>query len=87
MIPVARMDKKPGQQPPKDFRDLGATTLFRITNFELYAKPRKPVMFFGLTTFSICCGYLLYMNLTYDDQLQKENAILNQEEKVKSRWD
>lgn len=84
------MDKKPANQTPKGFRDLGATTLFRITNFELFVKPNKYVMAFGLTTFSICCGYLFYMNLNYDDQLRKQNAILHQEhqaEQVKSRWD
>ena len=81
------MDKKPADQPPKNFRDLGTTTLFRVTNFELFVKPNKFVMGFGLTAFSICCGYLLYMNLNYDDNLQRQNDILNQEEKTKSRWD
>lgn len=82
------MDKKPTNQPPKDFRDLGTTTLFRITNPELFIRPNKPVMLFGLTTFGICCGYLLYLNLNYDENLQKQNAIFNQqEEQPKSRWD
>lgn len=84
------MDKKPANQPPRGFRDLGATTLFRITNFELFVKPNKPTMIFGLTTFSLCCGYLLWMNLNYDDELRKQNALLQQEhqaEQAKSRWD
>ena len=74
------------------FKDLGTTTLFRITNFELFVKPNKYVMTFGLLMSSFCFGYLIYMNYDYDNQLQKQNAFNNQandqdEKKPKSRWD
>ncbi|RWS26984.1 small integral membrane protein 8-like isoform X2, partial [Leptotrombidium deliense] len=38
------------------------TTLFRITNFELFAKPNKYVMGFGLVAITACVSYIAYMN-------------------------
>ena len=38
-----------------------ATTLFRVTNFELYAKPNKIIMVVGVTVFLSCCTYLYQM--------------------------
>ena len=32
------MDKNKPNPPPKNFKDLGSTTLFRITNPELFIK-------------------------------------------------
>lgn len=86
------MNEKPtnGPQRPTNFRDLGATTLFRITNFELFVKPNKYVMSAGLVSISFCFGYLVYMNLNYDDQLHKQNTLINEElksDRSKSRWD
>ncbi|XP_023226674.1 small integral membrane protein 8-like [Centruroides sculpturatus] len=68
----------------------GNTTLFRITNFELFVKPNKVVMAAGLVAISCCLGYIAYMRAS----IQKDNmyvAVLEdgseQVEAKKSKWD
>ncbi|KAI0211867.1 hypothetical protein LSAT2_003275 [Lamellibrachia satsuma] len=39
------------------------TTLFRVTNFELFVKPNTWVMLLGVTAFSFCVGYISYVNV------------------------
>jgi hypothetical protein len=53
------------QQPGDGIRGMNTTTLFRITNFELYAKPNKVVMTAGLVAITGCVAYLYYMNLQH----------------------
>lgn len=40
------------------------TNVFRIVNFELFAKPNKRVMGLGGCVFLFACGYILYMRMT-----------------------
>ena len=46
----------------------------------------------GLCAITFCGGYLIYMNLNYDDWLQRQIKTVNsdpytQQENGKSRWD
>lgn len=50
--------KEPGLRGAK------TTNVFRIVNFELFAKPNKRVMGLGSAAFLLACGYILYIRLT-----------------------
>uniref|UniRef100_A0A8C5QSK9 Small integral membrane protein 8 n=1 Tax=Leptobrachium leishanense TaxID=445787 RepID=A0A8C5QSK9_9ANUR len=57
----------------KDFRTPGlrgvqTTTLFRAINPELFIKPNKPVMAFGLLAITLCVGYLGYLHATEENK-------------------
>lgn len=49
---------KPSPAPRSGIAASPATTLFRVTNFELYARPNKFIMIVGATAFVSCCVYL-----------------------------
>ncbi|KAH9388567.1 protein of unknown function (DUF4500) [Tyrophagus putrescentiae] len=51
-----------GPKPGDGIRSMDTTSLFRITNFELYVKPNKFIMAFGLVAATACFGYLYYWN-------------------------
>jgi len=62
------------------YRDPGlkgvtTTTLFRTFNFELFAKPNKYVMGFGLIAITGCVSYLAYLNATAENR--KEASLYN----------
>lgn len=67
------------------------TGLFRLLNFERYAKPNKVVMIPGVILFMGCVGYLTYLNLTEDRERKTYMALNEQGVLVKrsrtSRWD
>jgi len=80
----------------KDFRTPGlrgvrTTTLFRAVNPELFIKPNKPVMAFGLLSISLCVGYLGYLHAVKDNNEQLYEAIDSEGEsymrKKTSKWD
>ncbi|XP_045191072.1 small integral membrane protein 8-like [Mercenaria mercenaria] len=50
--------KEPG------LRGVKTTNIFRMVNFELFAKPNKRVMGLGGFAFLAACGYILYIRLT-----------------------
>ncbi|KAL0106578.1 hypothetical protein PUN28_016343 [Cardiocondyla obscurior] len=57
------MNKNTREAAPGDgLRSLRSTTLFRAVNFELYAKPNKAVIIFGIAAMLGCTGYMFYMN-------------------------
>jgi len=65
--------KKP--EPPKPapatgdgIRSLETSGVFRTLNFELYARPNKIVMAFGLVAITGCLGYLAWMKSQHQDQ-------------------
>ncbi|XP_075410911.1 small integral membrane protein 8 [Tenrec ecaudatus] len=64
----------------KDFRNPGlrgvrTTTLFRAVNPELFIKPNKPVMAFGLITLSLCVAYIGYLHATQENKTELYEAI------------
>ncbi|KAM8831553.1 small integral membrane protein 8 [Spinachia spinachia] len=82
--------------PEKGFRTPGlrgaqTSTLFRAFNPELFMKPNKPVMAFGLVTITLCVGYLGYMHATKENDLQLYEAIDSEGEsymrRKTSKWD
>ncbi|CAD7678111.1 unnamed protein product [Nyctereutes procyonoides] len=70
--------KEPPQE--KDFQNPGlrgvrTTTLFRAVNPELFIKPNKPVMAFGLITLSLCVAYIGYLHATQENKKDLYEAI------------
>ncbi|XP_008066058.1 small integral membrane protein 8 isoform X1 [Carlito syrichta] len=70
------------KEPPKekDFQNPGlrgvrTTTLFRAVNPELFIKPNKPVMAFGLVTLSLCVAYIGYLHATQENKKDLYEAI------------
>ncbi|KAJ8389339.1 hypothetical protein AAFF_G00120470 [Aldrovandia affinis] len=83
--PKERGFKAPG------LRGARTTTLFRAINPELFIKPNKPVMAFGLVTISLCVAYLGYLHAVKDNDQQLYEAIDSEGEKYMrrktSKWD
>ncbi|KAM9782494.1 small integral membrane protein 8 [Neosynchiropus ocellatus] len=80
----------------KGFRTPGlrgatTTTLFRAVNPELFIKPNKPVMVFGLVTITLCVGYLGYLHAMKDNEQQLYEAVDSHGERYTrrktSKWD
>ncbi|XP_028253877.1 small integral membrane protein 8 [Parambassis ranga] len=80
----------------KGFRTPGlrgaqTTTLFRAVNPELFIKPNKPVMAFGLLTITLCVAYLGYQHATKENDQQLYEAIDSEGERYMrrktSKWD
>ncbi|KAF0023387.1 small integral membrane protein 8 [Scophthalmus maximus] len=72
-------------------RGARTTTLFRVFNPELFIKPNKPVMAFGLVTITLCVGYLGYLHAMRDNDQQLYEAIDSEGERYMrrktSKWD
>ncbi|KAI1897403.1 hypothetical protein AGOR_G00082940 [Albula goreensis] len=83
--PKERDFKTPG------LRGAQTTTLFRAVNPELFIKPNKPVMAFGLVTISLCVAYLGYLHATKENDQQLYEAIDSEGERYMrrktSKWD
>ncbi|CAB3365761.1 Hypothetical predicted protein [Cloeon dipterum] len=66
-----------------------SSTLFRITNFELYTRPNKVVMALGLLGLTISVGYMAYMRSQYE-QMGLYTAVDSEGQqtlmKRQSRW-
>nr|XP_034818390.2 small integral membrane protein 8 isoform X1 [Pan paniscus] len=70
------------KEPPKEkefqspgLRGVRTTTLFRAVNPELFIKPNKPVMAFGLVTLSLCVAYIGYLHATQENKKDLYEAI------------
>ncbi|XP_067008495.1 small integral membrane protein 8 [Anabrus simplex] len=76
--------------PGDGLRSLKTSGVFRAVNFELYVKPNKVVMGFGLVSITICIGYIAYMRSKYEG-LGYYSAIDKDGEETfiakKSKWD
>ncbi|KAI4489870.1 hypothetical protein M0804_004052 [Polistes exclamans] len=59
-------DKTKESAPGDGIRSLRSTTLFRAVNYELYVKPNKGIMLFGVMAMLTCSGYLFYMRYKHD---------------------
>ncbi|XP_070843627.1 small integral membrane protein 8 [Chaetodon trifascialis] len=72
-------------------RGAKTTTLFRAVNPELFIKPNKPVMVFGLVTITLCVGYLGYLHAIKENNQQLYEAIDSEGERYMrrktSKWD
>uniref|UniRef100_A0A8B9GGB3 Small integral membrane protein 8 n=1 Tax=Amazona collaria TaxID=241587 RepID=A0A8B9GGB3_9PSIT len=55
-------ERKPG------LRSVQTTMLFRAVNPELFIKPNKPVMAFGLIAITLCVAYLGYLRATIENK-------------------
>ncbi|CAI9739041.1 Hypothetical predicted protein [Octopus vulgaris] len=73
------------------WRQAPTTMLFRITNFELFVKPNKPVMFAGISMFVGCVAYIIFMNLNDDKKSRTYVSVAEDGSLIKrqrtSRWD
>lgn len=73
---------------------LRTTVAFRAFNFELYAKPNKYVMGFGLVAITGCVAYLAYLNATAENRAEQqiyqvydtEGSVITTQRK-KTKWD
>ncbi|EAW48602.1 small integral membrane protein 8 [Homo sapiens] len=70
------------KEPPKEkefqspgLRGVRTTTLFRAVNPELFIKPNKPVMAFGLVTLSLCVAYIGYLHAIQENKKDLYEAI------------
>jgi len=68
-----------------------STGPFRAINFELFVKPNKIVMGFGIAAFTGCISYIFFMNLT-DDKKKSTYVTLDEDGGMTtrpktSRWD
>ncbi|KAK6488417.1 small integral membrane protein 8 isoform X1 [Huso huso] len=68
-VPKEKDFKTPG------LRGIQTTTLFRAVNPELFIKPNKPMMAFGLLTISLCVGYLGYLHAATENTQDLYEAV------------
>ncbi|XP_007570677.1 small integral membrane protein 8 [Poecilia latipinna] len=89
-------DKGKENAGEKGFRTPGlrgaqTTTLFRAVNPELFIKPNKPVMVFGLVAITLSVGYLGYLHAMKENDQQLYEAIDSEGERYMkrktSKWD
>lgn len=90
--PAAKKD------PPKErnfenpgLRGTQTTTLFRAVNPELFIKPNKPVMAFGLVVLSLCVAYIGYLHAAQENKKDLYEAIDSEGHRYTrrktSKWD
>lgn len=60
--------KSSTNQPGSGLRSLKTTPGFALFNFELYARPNKAVMIFGITALTGCVAFLAYMNISAENK-------------------
>ncbi|XP_053144869.1 small integral membrane protein 8 [Hemicordylus capensis] len=72
-------------------RGARTTTLFRAVNPELFIKPNKAVMAFGLVTITLCVAYIGYLHAQQDNKKDLYEAIdsegSRQMRRKTSKWD
>ena len=88
----SEIDEKPKieNQAGEGIRSLKTSGVFRAVNFELYARPNKHMMTFGICAFTFCVGYMIYMKESW--RKEKVYTVINDKDelvmtKKKSRWD
>ena len=65
---------KPSQKPPAPvagdgIRSLETSGVFRTLNFELYTKPNRLVMGFGIVAITGCVAYLAWMKNQHKEKV------------------
>lgn len=72
-------------------RGVRTTTLFRAVNPELFIKPNKPVMAFGLITITLCVAYIGYLHATQENKKDLYEAVNSEGARYMrrktSKWD
>ncbi|KAJ7341719.1 hypothetical protein JRQ81_006541 [Phrynocephalus forsythii] len=88
---LAREAPKDKEYRSPGLRGVKTTTLFRAVNPELFIKPNKGVMAFGLVTVTLCVAYIGYLHAQQENRKDLYEAIDsdgNREMKRKtSKWD
>ncbi|KFW10529.1 Small integral membrane protein 8, partial [Eurypyga helias] len=88
--------KMPSTKPPSENetptgRKPGLKSFFRAVNPELFIKPNKPVMAFGLIAISLCVAYLGYLHATVENKKDLYEAIDSEGSRYMrrktSKWD
>ncbi|XP_009067635.1 PREDICTED: small integral membrane protein 8 [Acanthisitta chloris] len=78
-----------GRQP--GLKSVQTTLLFRAVNPELFIRPNKAVMAFGLVAVSLCVAYLGYLHATAENHKDLSEAIdpegSRHIRKKTSKWD
>ncbi|OPJ73317.1 small integral membrane protein 8 [Patagioenas fasciata monilis] len=78
-------ERKPG------LRNVQTTMLFRAVNPELFIKPNKPVMAFGLVAITLCVAYLGYLHATVENKNDLYEAVDSEGSRYMrrktSKWD
>ncbi|KAK2524100.1 Smim8 [Columba guinea] len=81
----APKERKPG------LRNVQTTMLFRAVNPELFIKPNKPVMAFGLVAITLCVAYLGYLHATVENKNDLYEAVDSEGSRYMrrktSKWD
>uniref|UniRef100_A0A8C8RMK0 Small integral membrane protein 8 n=1 Tax=Pelusios castaneus TaxID=367368 RepID=A0A8C8RMK0_9SAUR len=82
--------KEKGSRIP-GLRGVRTTTLFRAVNPELFIKPNKPVMAFGLITVTLCVAYIGYLHAAQENKKDLCEAIdsegVRYMRRKTSKWD
>ncbi|XP_030303488.1 small integral membrane protein 8 [Calypte anna] len=83
--PPNENERKPG------LSSVRTTMLFRAVNPELFIKPNKPVMAFGLIAISLCVAYLGYLHATVENKKDLYESIDSEGSRYvrrkTSKWD
>ncbi|XP_069829646.1 small integral membrane protein 8 [Dendropsophus ebraccatus] len=73
------------------FRGVQTTSLFRAVNPELFIKPNKPVMAFGLFSITLCVAYIAYLHATEENKRDVYEAVDSEGNRYTrrktSKWD
>ncbi|XP_002734389.1 small integral membrane protein 8-like [Saccoglossus kowalevskii] len=76
--------------PGDGIRGVRTTSLFKAVNFELFVKPNKVVMIFGVVAITCCVSYIAYMNATAENRKMYEAYNVDGTTVTKykkSKWD
>uniref|UniRef100_A0A8V0XAI0 Small integral membrane protein 8 n=2 Tax=Gallus gallus TaxID=9031 RepID=A0A8V0XAI0_CHICK len=84
-----------GNETPNEgnpgLRGARTTTLFRAVNPELFIKPNKPMMAFGLVAITLCVAYLGYLHATVENKKDLYEAVDSEGSRYMrrktSKWD
>ena len=74
------------ENPKREASAIRSTLAFRVINPELFIKPNKFVMGFGVLCFGACVLYLFNMNLN-NEKRQTRFSIETGSSVEKSKWD
>jgi len=79
-------------EPGEGLRSVATTNVFRAVNFELYAKPNRYMITFGILAFSTCVLYIYNMRRSAAEDLANTYTALDDQDqlvlrKKRSRWE
>lgn len=64
-----------------------STIASRLINPELYIKPNKHVINFGIAALAGCVMYLVYMIATADQNKGKQKTLSQNTRSIRNKWD